>query len=82
MSHPLLAGIITSLDGKRRGAAMGMNAFVLFTGFGLGSLIFQGLLKSGFTLALATFAVIQMAMGIASLVVFHGETAGEAVARH
>ena len=82
MSHPLLAGIITSLDPKRRGAAMGINAFVLFTGFGLGSLIFQGLLQSGFTLALLIFASVQSVMGLLAFRLFRGESAHEASSRH
>lgn len=48
MSHPLLAGISTSLNPSRRGLAMGMNAFVVFTGYGLGALAFEPLLKFGF----------------------------------
>ena len=40
MSHPLLTGIITSVNPARRGLAMGMNAFVLFSGFGIGTLVF------------------------------------------
>jgi predicted MFS family arabinose efflux permease len=48
MSHPLLAGISTSLNPSRRGLAMGLNAFSLFSGFGLGALAFEPLLKYGF----------------------------------
>ena len=51
MSHPLLAGIITSLDPQRRGQAMALNAFVLFMGFGAGPLVFQGILPMGFAVA-------------------------------
>ncbi|MGA2231383.1 MAG: MFS transporter [Tepidisphaeraceae bacterium] len=82
MSHPLLAGIITSLDPKRRGAAMGINAFVLFTGFGLGSLIFQGVLRSGFTPALVSFASVQLVLGILAFKVFRSESSDGASARH
>ena len=60
MSHPLLAGIITSLDPRRVGQAMGLNAFILFTGFGLGSLLFQLLLaRGGFGPTLTGFAVAE-----------------------
>jgi len=82
MSHPLLAGIVTSLDAKRRGAAMGINAFVLFTGFGLGSLIFQALLRSGFTLALVSFASVQLVLGMLAFKVFRSENSDEAPGRH
>ena len=56
MSHPLLAGIITSLDPKRRGQAMGMNAFLIFTGFGAGALLFQLMLPMGLGAALTVLA--------------------------
>jgi predicted MFS family arabinose efflux permease len=82
MSHPLLAGIITSLDPKRRGAAMGINAFVLFTGFGLGSLIFQALIRLSMNTALLTFAIVQLTIGLAAVKVFRDETAGRAATRH
>jgi len=41
MTQPLLAGIVTSLDPKRGGQAMGLNVFALFTGFGVGSFLYQ-----------------------------------------
>jgi predicted MFS family arabinose efflux permease len=75
MSHPLLAGIITSLNPARRGLAMGMNAFILFTGFGLGSLVFQGLLNYGFPVSLGVFAIAQFILAILSTVLFRDEDA-------
>ena len=79
MSHPPLAGIITSVNPARRGLAMGMNAFVLFSGFGLGTLIFQVALKSGFTIALGIFAAAQLCIGFLAIPLFRGEdsAAGE-----
>jgi hypothetical protein len=41
MSHLLLAGAIMSVNPVRRGLSMGMNAVVLFSGFGLGTLGFN-----------------------------------------
>jgi predicted MFS family arabinose efflux permease len=73
MSHPLMAGIVASLDPKRRGQAMGLNAFAIFTGFGMGSLAFQVLMQSGLSLALAVFAAVQMGLAGAALYVFRGE---------
>ena len=73
MSHPLLAGIITSLNPSRRGLAMGMNAFSLFCGFGLGSLAFELLLKHGFRTALAVFAFVQLCLAILAVKLFRGE---------
>jgi predicted MFS family arabinose efflux permease len=77
MSHPLLAGIITSLDPKRRGQAMGMNAFILFMGFGLGALVFQlGMqLPGGLSAALLLFGSIQVIAGFIAIRVFQTEHA-------
>jgi predicted MFS family arabinose efflux permease len=79
MSHPLLAGIITSVNPARRGLSMGMNAFVLFSGFGLGTLIFELVLRSGFTLSLGIFAAAQLCLGFVAVPLFRGEdsTAGD-----
>jgi predicted MFS family arabinose efflux permease len=74
MSHPLLAGIITSLDPSRRGQAMGLNAFALFTGFGLGSLLFQALLSRGFAFALGAFAAAELLLAIFALPAFRSES--------
>jgi MFS family permease len=73
MSHPLLAGIITSLNPSRRGLAMGMNAFSLFCGFGLGALAFELLLKHGFRAALAVFAFVQLCLAVLAVKLFRGE---------
>ena len=74
MSHPLLAGIITSLDPSRRGQAMGLNAFALFTGFGLGSVLFQLLLGRGFGVALGVFAALQLLMAMRAVGLFRSES--------
>lgn len=73
MSHPLLAGIVTSLDPARRGQAVALNAFVLFTGFGLGPLAFQALLQQSFATALLTFATIQFLLALLSIPLFKSE---------
>jgi predicted MFS family arabinose efflux permease len=73
MSHPLLAGIITSVNPARRGLSMGMNAFVLFSGFGLGTLIFEVVLRSGFTMSLTIFAAAQLCLGFLAIPLFSGE---------
>lgn len=73
MSHPLLTGIITSVNPARRGLSMGMNAFVLFRGFGLGTLIFEAVLRSGFTISLAVFAAAQLCLGVLAIPLFSGE---------
>lgn len=73
MSHPLLAGISTSLNPSRRGLAMGLNSFSLFSGLGLGALAFEPLLKYGFSTALAIFALVQLCLAILAVQLFRGE---------
>lgn len=73
MTQPLFAGIVTSLGGKRAGQAMGLNVFTLFIGFGLGSLIFGWLLRFDFGTALAVFAVVELALAVASFGLFRSE---------
>ncbi len=74
MTHPLLVGIVSTLS-LRRGLAMGMNAFLLFTGFGLGALVFQLLLAWGLTFALGAFAICELVLAGVASVAFAGETA-------
>jgi predicted MFS family arabinose efflux permease len=73
MTQPLLAGIVTSLGGKRPGQAMGLNVFTLFVGFGLGSLIFGALLPFGFGAALGGFSAVELAAALATLWLFRSE---------
>ena len=75
MTQPLLAGIVTGLGGPRSGQAMGLNVFTLFTGFGLGSLLFGAVLQLGFETALALFSLVQLGAAIAALPLFRSETA-------
>ena len=75
MTQPLLAGIVTALGGQRGGQAMGLNVFMLFTGFGLGSLLFGAALQLGFGAALALFSLMQLVAAIAALPLFRSETA-------
>lgn len=77
MTQPLLAGIVTSLDPKRGGQAMGLNVFALFTGFGLGSLIFGWALHLGFGNALMVFAVVQLVAAFIAIGTFRSETFSE-----
>ena len=73
MSHPLLAGIVTNLDPVRRGQAMGLNAFVLFMGFGFGALLFQWALYTGFASALMLFAGTLFLVGLVAIRLFRDE---------
>ncbi len=74
MTQPLLAGIVTSLDPKRGGQAMGLNVFTLFSGFGIGSFLFGAALRSGFGAALGAFCAIQILAALAALALFRSET--------
>jgi predicted MFS family arabinose efflux permease len=75
MTQPLLAGIVTQLGGKRAGQAMGLNVFILFTGFGVGSMVFGAVVPLGFGAAFAIFSSVQILFGLAALFLFRDETA-------
>jgi predicted MFS family arabinose efflux permease len=74
MTQPLLAGVVTALGGQRPGQAMGLNVCLLFTGFGLGSLLFGGLLRFGFGTTLALFAAAELALAATAVRLFRPET--------
>jgi len=73
MTQPLLAGIVTALGGKRAGQAMGLNVFTLFVGFGLGSLVFGQIARSGFVSALAVFVAVQIVIAVVAVMAFRAE---------
>ena len=73
MTQPLLAGIVTSLEPERGGQAMGLNVFALFTGFGLGSLLFGWALQLGFETALLIFSAVQAVGALIAIVSFRSE---------
>jgi predicted MFS family arabinose efflux permease len=75
MTQPLLAGIVTQLGSKRPGQAMGLNVFILFTGFGVGSILFGAVAARGFDAALLTFSAVQTTWALATLFLFRRETA-------
>lgn len=81
MTQPLLAGIVTTLGGPRGGQAMGLNVFLLFVGFGLGSVLFGEALRSGFTAALAAFAGLQGVAALAAIPLFRVERPASSPAR-
>ncbi|MGB3410120.1 MAG: MFS transporter [Microthrixaceae bacterium] len=56
LTQPLLAGIVTDLS-EHLGQAVALMAVILFSCFGLGSLIFQAALSLGFTAAFTLFGV-------------------------
>lgn len=73
MKQPLLAGIVTQLAPERPGQAMGLNVFCLFTGFGLGSLVFGLALRAGFPAAFVFFFSFQAAHALLALFLFSTE---------
>ncbi|WP_441228407.1 MFS transporter [Tardiphaga sp. 20_F10_N6_6] len=73
MTQPLFGGIVTSFAGKRAAQAMGLNVFMLFVGFGVGSLIFGALLRFGFELAFAIFAAVEAVAALLSVSLFRSE---------
>jgi predicted MFS family arabinose efflux permease len=78
MTQPLLAGIVTDL-GPNKGQAMGMNVFVLFTGFGLGSLVFSGTLGLGLGWGMALFGAAALLAAAAAVPLFNDEVPREAI---
>jgi predicted MFS family arabinose efflux permease len=76
MTQPLLAGIVTGFGGKQRGGqAMGLNVFMLFVGFGLGSFMFGEVLRLGFGVALGAFAAVQLMVTLIAIPLFRSERA-------
>lgn len=73
LTQPLLAGIVTDL-GPKRGQAVGLMAFILFVGFGVGSLIFGAMLPLGIATDLFLFGGCAIVAGIVALVLFRAET--------
>lgn len=71
LTHPLFAGIVSGLDPVRTAQGMALNAFAIFMGLGVGSLLFGKLYVSfGMTTALTTFGLAQLAIALASSVLF------------
>lgn len=79
MTQPLFGGIVTSLGGKRAGQAMGLNVFMLFVGFGLGSLIFGELLRFGFGVAFGLFSAVELTIALLSFALFRSEVSSRTV---
>ena len=72
LTQPLLAGIVTDLKGGRA-QATGLMAFALFSGFGLGSLLFQIALHWGFTTALILFGTSTVVAAVVAIPLFRDE---------
>lgn len=72
LTQPLLAGIVTDLA-PNKGQAMGLNVFVLFTGFGLGSLLFSAALRSGLGPAFVIFGAGALLAAALAIPLFRAE---------
>jgi predicted MFS family arabinose efflux permease len=74
LTQPLFVGIVTDLgDENSLGQTMGLKVFTLFTGFGVGSLLFGELLRFGFGPSLALFGGIQLVVGLVAVALFWRE---------
>jgi predicted MFS family arabinose efflux permease len=74
LTQPLFVGIVTDLgDDNNLGQTMGLKVFTLFTGFGVGSLLFGELLRFGFVPSLAIFGGIQLILGLVAVPLFWQE---------
>jgi predicted MFS family arabinose efflux permease len=78
LTQPLFAGIVTTLGGSRGGQAMGLNVFALFTGFGLGSLLFGEALSLGFGTALVLFSAMEFVAAMLAVLLSRGEVSRNA----
>jgi predicted MFS family arabinose efflux permease len=78
MTQPALAAIVTDLTPKR-GLAVGVFAFSLFTGFGLGSLVFGSLLGSGLSTAFFEFGFVAVVGAFCSGFLFKNERFSDAI---
>lgn len=72
LTQPLLAGIVTDV-GPLHGQAVGLMAFILFLGFGVGSLIFGAMLPFGIALDLVVFGVCAIVAGLLAVLLFRTE---------
>jgi predicted MFS family arabinose efflux permease len=71
LSHPLFSGIVSALDPVRTAQAMALNTFMIFVGFGVGSVAFGAVYAAvGMTSALLAFGTFQLTLAAASLVLF------------
>lgn len=72
MTHPLFAAIITTLS-ERKGVAIGLFAFVMFMGYGLGSLILSLIIDLGINQSFLVFGLSAAAGAAISVLTFKNE---------
>ncbi len=66
-------GAATLVLDPNKGQAMGLNVFTLFTGFGLGSLLFSGALRLGLGRALVIFGTAAFLAAALAVPLFRAE---------
>lgn len=81
LTHPQLAAITTDLGGGR-GQSVALMAFSLFSGFGIGSLVFQAALAYGFGVALVGFGTGALLAATAAVRLFRSEGLRPLAAAH
>lgn len=72
MTHPLFAAIITTLS-ERKGVAIGLFAFVMFMGYGLGSLVFSLIINVGLNESFQLFGGMAVIGAVLSVFTFRKE---------
>ncbi|QMV68006.1 MFS transporter [Sphingobacterium paramultivorum] len=72
LSHPLFAAIVTTFSAQK-GAATGLFAFFLFSGYGLGSLLLSLIVNIGLESAFQVFGGCLLLAAICSIFVFRKE---------
>ncbi|OQP41107.1 MFS transporter [Niastella yeongjuensis] len=72
LTHPSLAAVTSTFPNKR-GEATGLFAFFLFTGYGVGSLVFSLIVIIGLNKTFAVFGVVALLISILSVRVFRYE---------
>lgn len=73
LTQPLLAGIVTDVGKKQPGQAMGLNVFMLFIGFGIGSFLFGQIIHLGLGTAFIIFALFEGVLTLAAVALFRSE---------
>ena len=73
LTQPLLAGILTDVGKKQPGQAMGLNVFLLFIGFGIGSFLFGQVIHLGLGTALILFTLFEGILTLAAVAIFKSE---------
>ena len=72
MTQPLLAGIVTDLS-PDKGLAVGVLVFMLFLGFGTGSMIFSVIMQHGLSVAFTSFGILGFTLAVFGFPLYRDE---------